>query len=362
MADIFISYATDDRAEAARLAAFLAEQGYSVWWDRELAAGQQFYEELAQALADCRVAIVLWTTSSIKSRWVLGEAETAASAEKLVPVRADSLSERQIPLGFRALHTIPRSDHAGLLRAIKQRCEAVPKPMSRWDIFKMRLARRLLATRERLTFSNVAAAAVVILLGGYFLVVLMDWVTIRDSIEPSDFERHLDSFPFSPFASRAQAKLSGLKEWETVKASRSVGELQDYVQKYPGSIYYEFARLRLTRLQALASQKYKPVLVDSSRRPLKPEDINGLDCSRLWTARNEIFYYLGYCFVSDAAIDAFATRSECPYNNCKVIQKFNSLTQDIVSKIENDNINSILSRELERGCRISPVGPCARRP
>jgi hypothetical protein len=363
VADIFISYATDDRPEAARLAAFLEEQGYSVWWDRELSAGQQFYEKLAQALADCRVAIVLWTSSSVKSRWVLGEAETAASAEKLVPVRTDSLTERQIPLGFRALHTIPRSDRAGLLRAIKEHFEAAPKAMSRWGIFKMRFARRLLTARERLTLANVAIATVIIVLGGYFFMALIDWMSIQDSAEPSDFQRHLATFPFSPFASRAQSKLKGVEEWEAVKGSRSIGDLQEYTQKYPDSVYYQFARLRLTRLQALASQKYKPVLADSSRRPLKPEEINALDCARLWTARNEIFYSLGYCFVSDAAIDAFGTRSECPYNNCKIIEKFNSLTQDIISKTENDNINAISRREQEQGCRVSPVvGACARKP
>src|SRR5215831_19081928 len=65
---------------------------------RELCAGQQFYGEIAGALAGCKVAIVIWTVSSIVSRWVLGEAETAASAEKLIPVREDSLSERQLPI------------------------------------------------------------------------------------------------------------------------------------------------------------------------------------------------------------------------------------------------------------------------
>jgi hypothetical protein len=50
--DIFISYAADDRDEAARLAASLRETGYSIWWDRELEAGQQFDEKLTQALAD----------------------------------------------------------------------------------------------------------------------------------------------------------------------------------------------------------------------------------------------------------------------------------------------------------------------
>jgi hypothetical protein len=33
MADIFISYSSEDRDQARILAAFLEAEGYSVWWD-----------------------------------------------------------------------------------------------------------------------------------------------------------------------------------------------------------------------------------------------------------------------------------------------------------------------------------------
>jgi hypothetical protein len=363
LADIFISYSTDDRALAGQLAAFLQEQGYSVWWDRELSAGQQFYEKLAQALADCRAAIVIWTSSSIKSRWVLGEADTAASADKLIPVRAESLSERELPVGFRALHTIALSDREGLLRAIKTHFAAAPKAMSRGGIFKTRLSRRVLAVRRWMTPGKAATTGILVALAAYFFLALTDWLTIQDSMEPSDFQHHLTSFPYSPFASRARSKLAGVDDWETVKSAKSITELQAYAEKYPDSLYHQFVLLRLTRLRALASGMYNPVLPDSSRRPLQSEEINSLDCTRLWTARNEIFYSVGYCFTSDAAIDAFRVRAECPYRDCKMIQKYNSLAQEIISKVENDNINKISSREQEQGCRVPPVvGACARKP
>jgi hypothetical protein len=227
----------------------------------------------------------------------------------------------------------------------------------------MRMARRLLALSRWMTLGNAAITAAVLAIGGYLLVVASDWMTIRHSMDPSDFHRHLATFPITPFASQARTKLTGLDEWENVKGSRSTAALLEYTQNYPDSIYYEFARLRLTRLQALESGRYTPVVADSSRRALTANEINALDCSRLWTARNEIFYSLGYCFVSDAAIDAFRIRVECPYVNCKMIQRFNSLTQEIISKTENDNINAISKREQEQGCRVPPVvGACARTP
>ena len=40
MADVFISYARGDRSFAQAMATELAAAGFSVWWDRELSAGQ----------------------------------------------------------------------------------------------------------------------------------------------------------------------------------------------------------------------------------------------------------------------------------------------------------------------------------
>lgn len=44
MADIFISYASEDRGRAEILAIKLQEQGWSVWWDRDLPFGRPFDE------------------------------------------------------------------------------------------------------------------------------------------------------------------------------------------------------------------------------------------------------------------------------------------------------------------------------
>jgi TIR domain/YARHG domain len=364
VADIFISYATVDRALAAQLAAFLHEHGYSVWWDRELSAGEQFYAKLAQSLADCRAAIVIWTGPSVESRWVLGEADTAASANKLIPVREDSLPERELPIGFRALHTIPLSDQQGLLRAIKVHFEAAPKALSRSDVFKLRLLRRFQRARQWMSPGKAAIVALIAGLSAYFFLALTDWFTIRDSMEPSDFQHHLATFPFSPFAPLARNKLTGVDEYEIVMRSRSIDEWRQYTEKYPGSLYHPFALLRSSRLQALASQKYSPVLLpDSSRRLLTPEEISSLNCTQLWTARNEIYYAVGYCFFSDAAINAFRTQADCPHNNCNMIKKFNSLAQDVISNTENENISRLSRREDEQGCRKPPVvGTCIPKP
>jgi hypothetical protein len=357
MAEIFISYAKDDRTGAGELAAFLKEQGHSVWWDRELVAGQQFATIIAQALARSTVTIVIWTLSSIDSDWVIDEADTARKAKKLIPVRADDLDVEQIPLSFRRLQTIQLSDRDGLANAIQKYCEAPLVKPSGWTILKMRVARRVSEAWRRVTLGNIAIAAIVFPLVAYYCVLGVDWYAIRDSMEPGDFQQRL-KYPFSPYAAKAQAKLAGIDDWEQVKASRNVADLQRFIKAYPHSIYYEFAVLRITRLQAIATPEHRPTFPDSSRRIFTPNELGSLDCGQLWTARNEIFYALGYCFVTDSGIDAFGTRAECPYHNCAMIDKFNSLTRDILSKVEYGNVNTIQSVEQKQKCRLPKVIVC----
>jgi hypothetical protein len=351
MTDIFISYSTNDRPMASELAEFLQEQGYSVWWDQNLSAGQQFVGSITDALGNAKAAIVIWTTSSIKSRWVLGEAEAAATAEKLVPVREGSLSENQLPIGFRALHTIAYDDSDGLLRAIRARLSAAPvKPLSRWDIIKIRYGRHLLAARRWWTWRAGAAAVVLLALAGYGFAMVMSWESIKGSMDPEDLRSYLRKFPIGPFATQAQAKLAGTgDEWKKVKASANVGELQNYANKFPASLYDPYVHLRISRLQAVAAQKYKRILPQASLRALTGQEIDALDCTKLWIARNEIYYGLGQCFVSQNAEDVVHTRADCP-NNCRMIASYNSLTDEAVSKVELGNIIALSAREKKISC------------
>ena len=50
MADIFLSYASDDRERIAPLVAALERQGWSVWWDRSIPPGRNFDEVLEEEI------------------------------------------------------------------------------------------------------------------------------------------------------------------------------------------------------------------------------------------------------------------------------------------------------------------------
>lgn len=99
MADVFISYASEDRNRVRPLAEALIERGINVWWDRSLAAGQDYTAIIEKELKDAKAVIVVWTQSSANSTFVRDEAGRARDEGRLVPVMLDQV---QIPLGFGA--------------------------------------------------------------------------------------------------------------------------------------------------------------------------------------------------------------------------------------------------------------------
>src|SRR5262249_31782913 len=86
MADVFISYSRDDAASARRMAEAFEAQGLSVWWDVALRAGEAFDEAIEKALKEAKAVVVLWSKTSVVSRWVRAEATLADRNRTLVPV------------------------------------------------------------------------------------------------------------------------------------------------------------------------------------------------------------------------------------------------------------------------------------
>ena len=101
--DVFISYAREDRARAETVAAALATQRIAVWWDRQLAGGQDYADIIGAQLDAARVVLVLWSAASVHSGFVRDEASRARDSGKLLPVRIDDV---QLPLGFGTIHTL----------------------------------------------------------------------------------------------------------------------------------------------------------------------------------------------------------------------------------------------------------------
>ena len=107
MADIFVSYARADKVRVAPLVAALEAQGWSVWWDPEITPGQEFDSQISAALDAAKAVVVVWTPTSVDSRWVRGEAREAADRGVLAPVRFEAA---RLPIDARAMHTTDLDD------------------------------------------------------------------------------------------------------------------------------------------------------------------------------------------------------------------------------------------------------------
>jgi TIR domain len=97
MADVFLSYAREDRARAEQVAQGLQASGLDVFWDSEIPPGTTWADYIEQKLSQCKALIVLWSEHSAKSQWVREEARLGRDKGVLIPAMIDTV---QAPFGF----------------------------------------------------------------------------------------------------------------------------------------------------------------------------------------------------------------------------------------------------------------------
>ena len=85
MPDIFLSYNREDQARAKLFAEAFEREGFKVWWDVGLKAGEAYDEVTETALRTAKAVVVLWSKKSVVSRWVRAEATLADRNKTLVP-------------------------------------------------------------------------------------------------------------------------------------------------------------------------------------------------------------------------------------------------------------------------------------
>jgi len=128
--NIFISYSSADRPIAKDLAAALSEEGWLVWWDREIPPGKSFDEVIEAALTAAKCVIVLWSKSSVASDWVKVEAADAAKRHILIPALIENV---EMPLEFRRIQAADligwrgSKQHAGFEILLESIANIIPK-------------------------------------------------------------------------------------------------------------------------------------------------------------------------------------------------------------------------------------------
>lgn len=100
MADVFLSYRNtpERRVFVKRLALILRAHELTVWWDYGLEAGEGYRAQITEELSKARAVAPLWCEESVRSKWVLMEAELGK--DKLVPARLQAVAP---PEAFEAI-------------------------------------------------------------------------------------------------------------------------------------------------------------------------------------------------------------------------------------------------------------------
>ncbi|MDB5430096.1 MAG: hypothetical protein JWP35_1212 [Caulobacter sp.] len=106
MAELFISYKSEDRARVKPLVDALIADGLSVWWDAHIGGGDDWRDAIERNLETAACVIVVWSQASIGAggRFVRDEATRAQRRGAYLPVRIDPVEP---PLGFGEIQALP---------------------------------------------------------------------------------------------------------------------------------------------------------------------------------------------------------------------------------------------------------------
>jgi adenylate cyclase len=128
MADIFMSYSSQDREKAVSLAGELRALGTSVWIDQAIDGASRWSSEIAKALDECKVLILLVSKSSLASRNCVKEVIIAAEADKqILPVDLEDIPlSHEFKYHLAGIQRVAYSNRVAIRRALEKLLSAKP--------------------------------------------------------------------------------------------------------------------------------------------------------------------------------------------------------------------------------------------
>lgn len=131
--DIFLSYSSNDKERVRPIVEAIEKEGVTVWWDDNIPPGTTWREFIQENLDASKLVVVIWSSSSIKSKFVQDEAQEGQDRNSLLPIRIEDV---RIPIGFRSEQTIqlfdwdgkPNEDWQKLIKGIRAKLGRTAKP------------------------------------------------------------------------------------------------------------------------------------------------------------------------------------------------------------------------------------------
>jgi hypothetical protein len=266
MTDIFISYKREDEARVASIVEGLRGAGLSVWWDRDISAGDSWRQAISEHLESARCVIVVWSETSVDpgGELVHDVAGRAKARGVLLPVRIDRITA---PLGFGEVQSL--------------------------DLVGWR------GNRRNLRFRNLVAAAQAVVAGrqrprpttpGLRARLLAGWVSafgvaatvLGFASDLAGLQGHLCKIPgiHGVCASRGFGGLPTQEE-ENLWSRRLAGDcegLRAYLSRFPQGAYAEEAGRRLQAAETVEKESWVqeerslPLTVRTTLAPLVNEE------------------------------------------------------------------------------------------
>jgi tetratricopeptide (TPR) repeat protein len=217
MADIFLSYASEDRPRVAPLARALADAGFTLWWDRDIAPGADFAETIDREIKAAKAVVVCWTEAASRSQWVRDEATFGRRHRILIPLL---LSGDEPPLGFQQVQSIEFRNWRGdpLAPAFATLCAAAREMAARAGDApaappaKPRLSVRIRSFWSRRRAPLLALAALVV--GAAIALAYVD------SRKPAAPQIAMGAIEIAPFVARPEDAARGARAAAYAEAFR----------------------------------------------------------------------------------------------------------------------------------------------
>lgn len=254
MPDIFISYKKEDVERVAPLASVLESWGFTVWWDSELVAGEDWGRRIKSELDQSSCVIVAWSERSIGtdrnylSPYILQEAREGARRKILIPVLFD------------ADRTSWEHSHIQYV------------DLTAWDATEAHEQIVSLADAVETFVGNKSRPR---------LEEVQNWQRARSSQSVLALEKFIRDFPESRFSDAAHRLLVDFRErddWAAASAAPTFLGIVSFIDNWPDGRFAALAKAELRdRLRTRSEASWHNVLLIT--RSLEDEESQCLDAA-----------------------------------------------------------------------------------